>query len=194
MILTKIRGRMTACAWLTAWAIASSHRVRSGRISDADGVDGRGRSAATPSICRAPGSAGLGRGGAPAPRAHVAIAEADRPEVVGPADPAATGHRVGDHGAVPGVGPAGLDDITQRVEVTTRAELGQQIAGDEPDQRLALDAGPAGRCEVHELEPEVEVSAVSVPDGGGERERFLDRVEGGVPPPTPRSFGQPSSS
>ena len=32
MILRKIRGRMTACAWLTAWAADSSASERMGRI------------------------------------------------------------------------------------------------------------------------------------------------------------------
>jgi hypothetical protein len=41
----KIRGRTTAWAWLTAWAIASSQRVRSGRISSSAGRE-RGASVA----------------------------------------------------------------------------------------------------------------------------------------------------
>ena len=45
MILRKISGMSTACAWLTAWATDSSHSVRCGWIS---GAGACGRSADTP--------------------------------------------------------------------------------------------------------------------------------------------------
>src|SRR4029079_12166865 len=67
----------------------------------------------------------------------------------------------------------------QRVEVPARSEAGQEVAGDQPDDRCALHAGPAGRCRVHVLEPEVEQPPGPVADGAPDGDRLVDRVERG---------------
>src|SRR5262245_18848962 len=150
----KIGGSTTAWAWLTAWARARSQSVRSGRTSGSAcsrAVEPTG-SKVTPRVGRAPGSAGLGAGGAQPPRAQVAVAEADRSQVVDAADPGAADDGISDQRALQRRRAAGLDDLAQRVEVAAGAELREQLAGDETDQRLALDAGPPRGGHVHEVE------------------------------------------
>src|SRR4029079_10220458 len=137
-----------------------------------------GHAAVTRSIGGRPGSAGLGRGGAEPPGAQVAVPETDRAEVVDAADPAAAGDRVDDLGTFPVVRHARLDDVAQRIEVAARPEVRQQLARDEADERLALDARPASGGEIHVLEAEVEDAAIPIPDRGGDGDGLVDRVEG----------------